>query len=271
VEAVTMTLTSRVGRALSAAVVGALAVAACATSSGPPATATVPRTDALGSVEQAGCPLPQRLLGTDHEVIPAATKVVALTFDGGASADGVPTIRRVLRERHVLATFFLTGRFAEQFPVKSRRIAREHVVGNHTYGHLDLTTLGDRRVLRQVDRGQRAIVEVTSVNPRPYFRFPFGARDARTIGLVNERCYVAVRWTVDTFGWMGTSGGQSVDSVVARVHAALRPGAIVLMHVGAHPTDGSTLDAQALGRVITMVRAHGYDLVTLEALAPSTP
>jgi peptidoglycan/xylan/chitin deacetylase (PgdA/CDA1 family) len=70
---------------------------------------------------------------------------------------------------------------------------------------------------------------------------------------------------------MGTSGGQSVDSVVARVHNALRPGAIVLMHVGAHPTDGSTLDAQALGRVITMIRQHGYTLVTLEALTPSTP
>jgi peptidoglycan/xylan/chitin deacetylase (PgdA/CDA1 family) len=266
-----MTLTPWIVRVLAAAGVGVLALAATVTSSHPPATASVPHTQAAVNVEQAACPLPARLLGKDHEVIPTTAKIVALTFDAGASADGVPTIRRVLEKRQVKATFFLTGQFAEQFPVKSGRIAGDHIIGNHTYSHPDLTTFGDLGVLRQIDRGQRAIVEVTAVNPRPYFRFPFGARDSRTIGLVNERCYVAVRWTVDTLGWMGTSGGQSVDSVVARVHNALRPGAIVLMHVGAHPTDGSTLDAQALGRVITMIRQHGYTLVTLEALTPSTP
>jgi peptidoglycan/xylan/chitin deacetylase (PgdA/CDA1 family) len=271
VEAVIMTLTPWIVRVLAAAGVGVLALAATVTSSHPPATASVPHTQAAVNVEQAACPLPARLLGKDHEVIPTTAKIVALTFDAGASADGVPTIRRVLEKRQVKATFFLTGQFAEQFPVKSGRIAGDHIIGNHTYSHPDLTTFGDLGVLRQIDRGQRAIVEVTAVNPRPYFRFPFGARDSRTIGLVNERCYVAVRWTVDTLGWMGTSGGQSVDSVVARVHNALRPGAIVLMHVGAHPTDGSTLDAQALGRVITMIRQHGYTLVTLEALTPSTP
>jgi peptidoglycan/xylan/chitin deacetylase (PgdA/CDA1 family) len=222
-------------------------------------------------VQAMACSVPQRLLGHDIEVVPTSQKIVALTFDGGASNAGVPRIRRVLANRDAVGTFFLTGAFARTYPIASRRLAAQYPVGNHTYGHLDLTTLGDARVLRQIDRGARAITEVTGQNPRPYFRFPFGARDARTIALVNSRCYVAVRWTVDTLGWMGTSGGQSVDSVVARVHAALRPGAIVLMHVGGHPTDASTLDADALGRVITMVRAHGYRLVTLEAVVPAAP
>jgi peptidoglycan-N-acetylglucosamine deacetylase len=49
------------------------------------------------------------------------------------------------------------------------------------------------------------------------------------------------------------------------VLAALRPGEIVLMHVGSSP-DGSTLDAHALLRVIRKLRARGYSFVTLNAL-----
>jgi peptidoglycan/xylan/chitin deacetylase (PgdA/CDA1 family) len=68
---------------------------------------------------------------------------------------------------------------------------------------------------------------------------------------------------VDTLGWMGTSGGQSVQTVVNRVLANLRPGEIVLMHVGSHPTDGSTLDADALPTIIAELRQRGYGFVTI--------
>jgi peptidoglycan/xylan/chitin deacetylase (PgdA/CDA1 family) len=62
------------------------------------------------------------------------------------------------------------------------------------------------------------------------------------IDLVNELCYVPFRWTVDSLGWKGTSGGQSVAKVVSHVVGAAQPGAIVLMHVGSNPDDGTTLD-----------------------------
>jgi peptidoglycan/xylan/chitin deacetylase (PgdA/CDA1 family) len=43
----------------------------------------------------------------------------------------------------------------------------------------------------------------------------------------------------------------------------LEPGAIILMHLGvAH--DGSLLDAEALPRVITLVRRRGYRFVGLD-------
>ena len=68
---------------------------------------------------------------------------------------------------------------------------------------------------------------------------------------------------MDTLGWEGTSGGQSVPTVVSRVLANLRPGEIVLMHVGSDPDDGSTLDADALPTVISNLRARGYSFVTV--------
>lgn len=52
---------------------------------------------------------------------------------------------------------------------------------------------------------------------------------------------------------------------------ALRAGAIVLMHVGSNPDDGTTFDANALPRIIDELRAQGYTLVTLERVLPATP
>jgi peptidoglycan/xylan/chitin deacetylase (PgdA/CDA1 family) len=78
--------------------------------------------------------------------------------------------------------------------------------------------------------------------------------------------YVPVRWTVDSLGWKGTSGGQSVQSVVNRVLAAAQPGEMVLMHVGSNPYDATTLDASALPAIIDGLRARGYGFVTLRAL-----
>ncbi|MEV1121275.1 hypothetical protein AB0I91_39990 [Actinosynnema sp. NPDC049800] len=83
---------------------------------------------------------------------------------------------------------------------------------------------------------------------------------------MNDAGYVPVRWTVDTLGWKGTSGGVTAAQVSDRVIGCLRPGAIVLMHVGANPDDGSTLDADALPDTIDRVRAAGYGFVTLDAL-----
>ena len=46
----------------------------------------------------------------------------------------------------------------------------------------------------------------------------------------------------------------------------LRPGQVVLMHVGSNPDDGTTLDADALPMVISRIRAAGYGFVDLDAM-----
>ncbi|MET1058587.1 MAG: hypothetical protein ABWX84_03265 [Nocardioides sp.] len=59
--------------------------------------------------------------------------------------------------------------------------------------------------------------------------------------------------------------------MTSRVTQAARPGAIVLMHVGAHPRDHSTLDADALPRVIRRLRRAGYALVPLTRVLGAAP
>jgi peptidoglycan/xylan/chitin deacetylase (PgdA/CDA1 family) len=192
--------------------------------------------------------------------------VVALTFDAGANDAGVPSILRTLARFHVAATFFLTGHFARTYPAVAREIAaRGFRLGNHTMTHPYLTHLSDAAVRWQIAAAGRAISTVTGQNPAPLFRFPFGDQNPRTIAIANQLGYVPVSWTVDTLGWEGASAGITAPEVASRVLAALRPGEIVLMHVGSSP-DGSTLDAHALPRVIGELRARGYSFVTLNAI-----
>lgn len=208
------------------------------------------------------------LLGTDWTRIPTSQRVVALTFDAGANAAAVPSILRTLQTKRVPATFYLTGEWTRDFPAATNEIAvAGFPIGNHSDTHPDLRMLTDAQVRAELLTAQTAILRTSGVEPRPLFRFPFGGADSRVMGLVNDLGYVAVRWTVDTLGWQGTSGGQSAQTVLNRVLAALQPGEIVLMHVGSHPTDGSTLDADALPRMVDEIRARGYQFVTLEALA----
>jgi peptidoglycan/xylan/chitin deacetylase (PgdA/CDA1 family) len=211
--------------------------------------------------------LPAALLGQDITAIPTTRHVVALTFDAGGNADGVPLILATLRNKGVPGTFFLTGTWSRAFPTSAAEIAAAgHLIGNHTDTHPHFAALTEAQQAAEVAAGAAAVMAATGVDPRPLFRFPFGERTAADVRQLNGLGYLCVSWTVDTVGWKGTSGGQSVDTVVSRVLGGLRPGEIVLMHVGSHPTDGSTLDAAALGRIIDELRSRGYSFVTLAAL-----
>ncbi|GAB4098868.1 polysaccharide deacetylase family protein [Sinomonas halotolerans] len=209
---------------------------------------------------------PAALRGLDLEVVPGAGRVVALTFDAGANSAGLPKILSTLSGKGVRGTFFLTGTWAGANPGGVAQIvAGGHRTANHSMTHPGFTSLTGARIREEVLGAERAI-RAAGADPRPLFRFPFGERDARTIAAVNDLGYASVRWTVDTLGWKGTSGGLTAQAVADRVLAGLQPGEIVLMHIGSNPDDGSTLDADALAQIIDRIRAAGYGFVTLDAL-----
>jgi peptidoglycan/xylan/chitin deacetylase (PgdA/CDA1 family) len=219
---------------------------------------------------ESGPYLPAPLTNSEWNRLPTTQKVVALTFDAGANADGLPSILSTLSAQGVPATFFLTGQWAQSFPAQAAQIAAKpsYAIGNHTFDHPDLTKLSDAAVAKEVNDAQAAIQAATGRDSRPLFRFPFGARDGRTVTDVNSLGYGNIRWSVDTLGWKGTlantcePGGQTVNSVVAAALGGAQPGEIILMHVGS-ACDHTTLDATALPRIIAGLKAQGYAFVSL--------
>jgi peptidoglycan/xylan/chitin deacetylase (PgdA/CDA1 family) len=210
--------------------------------------------------------LPPAIVAGELVRLQTRQHVVALTFDGGGNADGAKEVLAVLRREHVPGTFFLTGHFVRSYPLLARVIGRRYPVANHTVDHLDLRRLSTAAATREITRAQSMILHATARDPRPLFRFPYGARDSRTLRLVRRLGYVSVRWTVDTWGWMGLRL-QSVAGAQRRVLDNLVPGEIVLMHLGSS-RDRSTIDSKALPGVIKAARARGYRFVTLAGVRP---
>jgi peptidoglycan/xylan/chitin deacetylase (PgdA/CDA1 family) len=210
--------------------------------------------------------LPPAIVAGELVRLQTRQQVVALTFDGGANADGARSVLAILRRERVPATFFLSGHFVKTYPALARAIGRRYPVANHTFNHTDLRLLSTTQIMREIRGGEAALRAATGRDPRPCFRFPYGARDARTLRIVRDLGYVSVRWTVDTWGWMGTSM-QSVPGAVRKVVDHLVPGEIVMMHLGS-ARDGSTIDSKALPAVIKRVHARGYRFVTLAGIQP---
>lgn len=208
--------------------------------------------------------LPPAIVAGELVRLQTRQHVVALTFDGGGNADAAKQVLAVLKRERVTGTFFLTGHFVKTYPLLSRAIGRLYPVANHTVDHLDLRRLSTAAATREITQAGTMIRRATGRDPRPLFRFPYGARDARTLGLVNRLGYASVRWTVDTWGWMGLAS-QSVAGAERRVLDHLVPGEIVLMHLGSS-RDRSTIDSHALPGVIRAVNARGYRFVTLNGV-----
>jgi peptidoglycan/xylan/chitin deacetylase (PgdA/CDA1 family) len=208
--------------------------------------------------------LPPAIVAGEIVRLQTRQHVVALTFDGGGNADGAKGVLTTLRRDNVAATFFLTGHFVQTYPQLARTIGRRYPIGNHTVNHYDMLRLSPTAARREVTRAATMIQSATGRDTHPYFRFPYGSRNGRTLRLVNGLGYASVRWTVDTWGWMGLSQ-QSVAGAVRRVLQNLVPGEIVLMHLGSS-SDHSTIDAKALPTVIKLVCARGYRFVTLAGI-----
>jgi len=208
--------------------------------------------------------LPPAIVAGELVRLQTRQHVVALTFDGGGNADGARGVLTALRRANVPATFFLTGHFVQTYPRLARAIGRRYPVGNHTVDHLDMLRLSPAAAEREVTRAAVLIQRATGRDTHPYFRFPYGSRNTRTLRMVNDLGYASVRWTADTLGWMGLAQ-QSVGGAVHRVLQNLVPGEIVLMHLGSS-RDHSTIDSHALPAVIRLVRARGYRFVTLKGI-----
>lgn len=214
--------------------------------------------------------VPASLRGVEWYTLPTTQKIVALTFDAGSGDQGLAKILKTLADDRIPATFFLTGKFIDQYPGDVRAISAVpmHTIGNHTYDHPHMNQLSDAGVRDEINRAEELILNASGREPWPLFRFPYGESSSRTIADANALGYGSIRWSVDTLGWQGTSpvggasGGQTVQSVTTRALNAARPGEIVLMHVGAAP-DGTTLDADALPAIIDGLRARGYSFVAI--------
>ena len=81
----------------------------------------------------------------------AEEKMVALTFDDGPHPRYTEQLLDGLKERGVVATFFVTGQNANRNPDIIERMQKEgHLIGNHTYSHIQLTSINEEIYKKEI-------------------------------------------------------------------------------------------------------------------------
>ena len=180
-------------------------------------------------------------------------KKVALTFDDGPNVNYTENLLDGLKERGVQATFFLLGNQVEKSPELVKRMHEDgHLIGNHSYEHVNLSSLSDDAAMVQVDKTNEAIYKVTGEFPE-YIRPPFGCWKS---DLDYKATMIEVLWNVDPLDWKT----DSAATVVQRVLNEVEEDDIILLH------DASESSVNAAFQIIDRLQKEGYEFVTVEEI-----
>ena len=192
---------------------------------------------------------------SDEEELPngADMKFVALTFDDGPDRECTVRLLDGLRERGVHVTFFLMGENIEGNEDVVKRMSDEgHLIGNHSYKHVQLTKAGVDQVCQAVERTSSIIEEITGERPR-YLRPPYGDWNE---DLECRMDMETVLWSVDSLDWKL----RSREKIVRRVLKDVEDGDIILMHDIFPSSVTAALD------IVDRLREQGYTFVTVNEL-----
>ena len=222
-------------------------------------------------------------------------KLVALTFDGGSTANVAPEILDTLASRDVKCTMFLTGSFIRRFPQIVKRAADEgHEIANHTMTHPRMTTFASTRtqttrpeitrqtVINELQRAEKTLMERTGLNFAPLWRSPYGEYNREICMWAIEAGYLHIGWrkgrtweeNLDTNDWVADENSpafKTPDEVFDKIiNMAGQPqglnGGIVLMHLGTERKQRSQQVHLILGKLIDSLRSMGYETVTVSEL-----
>ncbi|MET9498778.1 polysaccharide deacetylase family protein [Streptomyces sp. NPDC006552] len=154
----------------------------------------------------------------------ACTGYVGLTFDDGPSGT-TSALLAALTRNGLRATMFNEGQYAAANPSQVRaQVDAGMWVGNHSYTHPHLTTLGQAQIDSEIARTQQAVAAAGGGTPK-LFRPPYGETNAAVKAVEAKYGLTEIIWDVDSQDW----NNASTDAIVAAA-GRLTDGQVILMH-----------------------------------------
>jgi peptidoglycan-N-acetylglucosamine deacetylase len=206
---------------------------------------------------------------------------VALSFDDGPDPTWTPKILDILKQKHVVGSFFMIGEEAQNNIGLMQRVYREgHEIGNHTFTHPDISEISNASVDLELNLTERLFAAELGVQPL-YFRPPYSIDQepdtndqAAPADRIQDLGYVIIGNKIDTDDWdehPRKSPQEIIDSVFQQV-ADMKTrtwmrGSIILLHDGGGDRQ-PTIDA--LPKLIDALRARGYKIVPVSELMGKT-
>lgn len=180
------------------------------------------------------------------------TKQIAITFDDGPSLYTEELLDGLMK-RNVKASFFLIGKKVEEFPdIVKREKEDGHLIGNHTYNHVDISKVSEEVAKEELGKTDQALKKILGEGTI-YVRPPFGIRQKK---LEEELDLIPVMWSIDPLDWTT----ENVTEIVNKVVTEADENDIILMH------DCYKSSVEAALRIIDILQKEDFEFVTVEEL-----
>ncbi len=192
--------------------------------------------------------------------VDTSQKLVALTFDDGPMPNWTPMVHDILDEARIPATFFMVGRRVRRHGRLIHGRMDRHAVGNHTWGHSDLSRMTHPQAYQAIHRAHAMIAEVTGKEAQ-LLRPPLGNIGGTTLSAAGQLGYHVVLWSLKMReAYLGNPPGRLVDYIVD----SCEPGTILLAHDTGHRD--RLVSIRGLPAMIRGLRAKGFEFVTVTDL-----
>ncbi|MEG5137236.1 MULTISPECIES: polysaccharide deacetylase family protein [unclassified Microcoleus] len=185
------------------------------------------------------------------------SKVIALTFDDGPTAETLK-ILAVLQKHNVVATFFCLGANLRENPEIAKRVVKAgNAIGNHTWHHF-YHNVTEKTASDEIDNTGVHIYRSSGAKSL-LFRPPGGRLSNGFADYAKKTNYVVVMWSIDPKDYLQPPAAAITRSVLSQATS----GAIVLLHDGGGDRQQTI---EAVSAIIPKLKQQGYRFVTVPQL-----
>ncbi len=200
----------------------------------------------------------------DTSWIDPSKKLVALTFDDGPvdwkEDSTAMQILKTLKQYGQHATFFYNGMNINPINKQEILFAKELgcEIANHTWSHLDMTSLSQEKMKKEVDDTSAVLSNITGQSSF-LFRLPYLTFNETVLETVDAPC---IGCCVDTRDYSSEATKESIINSILEAHEkGTLANSILLLHEPYEKTK------EAVAEIVPKLLKEGYQLVTVSELA----
>ena len=176
-------------------------------------------------------------------------KKIWLTFDDGPDKEITVFLLSLLKKLKIHATFFLIGEQVVKYPELTKKIIEDgHVIGNHSYSHLNGLLTSNKTYYNDIDRAQKI------VNSN-IFRPPYGKISPIQLRTLKKK-FKIIMW--DVLSW-DFKKNISSEKIYNNVINNTKKGSIIVFHnnIKSYQTIKRNLE-----KILVKLKEEGYSFST---------